>query len=339
MRSKTLLLLIAGICGTIAAVGANSWMQAQGTSIEKPQLVEIFVSVKDIDLGEELTAENIKLEEWPVDRVPEGAMSKLKELEGKFANQRLYAGEPLMKRKLMDTAGTTRRDIPEGFCVVSMTTDPASSVGTLVGPGDRVNVIGFFKKSEIIPQTTTQIVLTGVRVYAVDGRTSRSEDEEVGKAAKTISLLIPNKDEEAWTYANELGNVRLSLSRPDEGSRTGNSSEEKASGQQFLSWIAEYQNAKPEAEKAPTILTSSAPAVEPEPRLQMVKLGSDGEVQVYEQRNGTFVAVELTGDAAASNPGTKSGKYSYLNGSESPFFENGEQDAANEVRTEPPTES
>lgn len=339
MRSKTLLLLIAGICGTVAAVGANSWMQAQGTHVEQPKLVEIFVAVKDIDLGEELTAENIKLEEWPVDRVPEGAMNELKELEGKFANQRLYEGEPLMKRKLMDTAGTTRRDIPEGYCVVSMTTDPASSVGTLVGPGDRVNVIGFFKKSEIIPQTTTQVVLTGVRIYAVDGRTTRSDEEEVGKAAKTISLLIPHKDEEAWTYANELGSIRLSLSRPDDSSSAGKTSGDTTSGQQFLSWIAEYQNAATHAEAQPTTLTASSPppmTAEPAPPVRMVKLGSEGGIQVYEQRDGMFVPVEP--EPQAGNAGTAETKYSYLNGSESPFFENDGKDVAQEVSTDPPVE-
>lgn len=359
MRSKTLLLMVAGICGSIAAVGANSWMQAQGSVAVQPKLVEIFVTVNDIDLGEELTAENIKLEEWPADRVPEGAMNKLKDLEGKFANQRLYAGEPLMKRKLMDSAGNTRRDIPEGYCVVSMQPDAASGVGNLVGPGDRVNVIGFFKESDIIPQTTTKVVLTGIRVYAVDGRTTRAEEEEVGKAAKTISLLIPNKEEEAWTYANELGNVRLSLSRPDERERGNAGKDGETSGDQFLNWIADHRTSSEPTPPAPqpTPRATATPAARPTapatPQaapLQMVKLGSEGTVQVYEERNGMFVVIESnTEDAPAASSqstpnrstttGTRAANggspYDYLNGSESPFFENEQTEPSEETGNEP----
>ncbi len=350
MRSKTLLLMIAGICGTIAAVGANSWMQAQGSAAVQPKLVEIFVTVNDIDLGEELTAENIKLEEWPVDRVPEGAMNKLKDLEGKFANQRLYAGEPLMKRKLMDSAGNTRRDIPEGYCVVSMQPDAASGVGNLVGPGDRVNVIGFFKESDLIPQTTTKVVLTSIRVYAVDGRTTRAEEEQVGKAAKTISLLIPNKEEEAWTYANELGSIRLSLSRPDESAKGKEGPHGETSGEQFLTWIGNYQKSPGPIEPAPrtsvppTAATPPpAPATPQQAPLRMVKLGSEGAVHVYEQRNGMFVVVESNTEEspAAASPSTGTGSarggspYDYLNGSESPFFESEQTEPSEETGGKP----
>src|SRR6056297_405204 len=299
MRNKFLLLVIAGVSGTIAAVGASKWMQAQGTT-EKQQTAEIFVTVQDIEIGEQFTAENIKLEAWPIDRLPEGSISKLEEIEGMYSNQRLYSGEPLIKRKVSASAGNTRRDIPRDFSVVSMQTDPASSVATLVQPGDRVNVMGFFKKSEVIPQTMTQQVLSGIRVYAVDGRKTRTEGEDVGKAARTISLLIHQKDEEAWTYANELGNVRLSLSHPDEYENKDASDGADVAGQQFLRWIAESGVREASAPQAsPKVLTNAQVPTKEEP-VRMTKM-SGNVMEVYELRDGIWVVVQSS-DQLGSSP-------------------------------------
>ena len=352
MRNKTFLLAIAGVCGSIAAVAVNQWMHAHGGGGgDRVQTVEIFVAVKDIDVSEQLTAENIKLEEWPIDRVPEGALNKLEELEGKYANQRLFTGEPLMQRKLMDSASNTGLKIPKGFSVVSMASDAASGVGNLVRPGDRVNVIGFFQKSDVIPQTMTQTVLSGVRVFAVDGRTVRSDEEESGKAARTISLLIHKKDEEAWTYASELGKVRLTLGRPDDdGSLGGDASGPNAAGQQFLQWLADYQKARDARQPQQTLATqapaghsepaATAPADEPA-QFTMLKMGADGQLSVFEfSPAGVPVVVQSSGDGGpqpeaappvandeAADSERPTNEYSYLNGSASPLFEDRTQRA------------
>ncbi len=339
MRSKTLLLAIAGICGTIAAVGASKLLQGQG-SVEQQPMAEIFVTVQDVEIGEQFTAENIKLEPWPLDRMPEGAITDLELVEGMYSNQRLYAGEPLISRKISATPGNTRRDIPRDYSVVSLQTDTATGMGTLVEPGDRVNVIGFFKKSDVIPQTMTQKVLTGIRVYAVDGRKTRTEGETVSSPARTISLLIHKKDEEAWTYANELGRVRLSLSHPDEYENNNQSDGADTAGQDFLKWIADHSKKaqeQPVVVAEPTVVeVPAAPAPPTNEPLRMQKI-SGGVTYMYELRDGIWVVVQSSDQehsvasessktpepAASSEPSNESDEYSYLNGSDSPFFEDG----------------
>ncbi|WP_153556705.1 Flp pilus assembly protein CpaB [Roseimaritima sediminicola] len=338
MRNKTLLLAIAGVCGTIAAVGASKLLQGQG-STEQPAMAEIFVTVADVEIGEQFTAENIKLESWPLDRVPEGALTDLEAVEGMYSNQRLYAGEPLIARKIRATPGNTRRDIPRDYSVVSLPTDASSGMGTLIEPGDRVNVIGFFKKSDVIPQTMTQKVLTGIRVYAVDGRKTRSEADTVSTPARTISLLIHKKDEEAWTYANELGRIRLSLSHPDEYEGEDRNGGVDASGQAFLQWIADHSKKADEQVEAPEPVAEpvveevvQTPSDEP---LRMQKI-SGGVTYVYELRDGIWVVVQssdqqnaplepagelVTTAAPATGAAPPADDYSYLNGSDSPFFE------------------
>ena len=55
MRNKSLFLLLAGICGTVAAVGVGQWMQAQNdTTVE---MAEILVTTVAINPEEEITAD------------------------------------------------------------------------------------------------------------------------------------------------------------------------------------------------------------------------------------------------------------------------------------------
>ncbi|MGV3483131.1 MAG: Flp pilus assembly protein CpaB, partial [Planctomycetaceae bacterium] len=238
MRSKSMFLMIACVCGAIAAVGASQLMQAQGTATTTAEMAEIFVATRVINESEEIKADMMSLEAWPADKVPPGSTSDLANVEGKFAAQKLYPGEPIISEKLIDEATNITVAIPQGFSVVSMKADAASSVANLVRPGDRVNVMAYFTKSELIPETGVRTVLTGVKVFAVDGRTAREPETTSSSAANTVSLLIDKADEEAWTLASELGKIRLSLGRPAEN---GSVEAGESGGQAFLKWMRDYQ--------------------------------------------------------------------------------------------------
>ncbi|WP_164100642.1 Flp pilus assembly protein CpaB [Candidatus Laterigemmans baculatus] len=371
MRNKFIPLFVALVFGSVAAVGFTKMMKAS----PKAETVEIFVAVRDINVAEELTQESIRLAHWPAAAVPRDAILDWKAMEGKFASQRLYAEEPIVLRKLMDSKDTKTVDIPKGFNVVTLKTDEASSVANLVSPGDRVNVIGFFTKSDVVPATTTRTVLSGVKVFAVDGRTSREEDEEAaGKAARTVSLLIHAGDAEAWTCAKELGKISLSLGRPDDGDTSpGEPSGPNTAGQEFLAWLAAHQEAKnreaepkasplrflsaiPTPIAPPTVITPpapAAPAVKEEPELpaapaepaapavshRMVKIGPEGQMQVFTWIEGNPIPQISSGEpgvapAGVPSPSTNLAPSSgsdaaspldYLHGEESPLYAPTEQ--------------
>ena len=84
MRNKSLFLLLACVCGTIAAIGVSQWMSAANSGAK---LVEIFVTTQAIGEQEEITPDKISLEEWPADKVPAGSTADLSALEGRFAKQ------------------------------------------------------------------------------------------------------------------------------------------------------------------------------------------------------------------------------------------------------------
>ena len=240
MRNKSIYLLLACVCGTVAAVLASEWLKAQGNQ-NTTSMVEIFVTTASIDVGEKITAEKIALERWPEDKVPEGASNRLAEVEGKYAKQRLFDGEPIMPVKLMDENWSS---VPNGWKAVDM---DASDLGisSSLQPGDRVDVVGFFEKGEFIPRSGSQTVFMGIRVFSIDGDTSRRTDEERGKTARFIQLLIPEKDKDAWSYAKELADIELHRASDQDHILEDGSNEAAA---KFIAMIEDHRKAE-EAEE------------------------------------------------------------------------------------------
>lgn len=316
MRSKSMFLIIACVCGAIAAVGASQFIQGQGTPAVV-QTTEIFVAARAIEQSEQITAGLMTLESWPADRAPSGATSDLAKLEGKYAAQRFFAGEPIMVAKLVDSGNGISVQIPDGFSVVSMRADAANSVASLVRPGDRVNVMAYFNKNEQVPETGVRTVLRGVKVFAVDGRTSRLTENETttNSAPATVSLLIYKEDEEAWTYASELGRIRLSLSGPADAV---DSEETRRCGAIFLKWLNDHQQSRQQAK--PVVVET--PQVQRTQGFKILKLHG-GNWTEYEIPAGNLPPVVTGSSEPGSAPASpKSGNHlGHLNGSKSPFYE------------------
>ena len=86
----------------------------------------------------------------------------------------------------------------------------------------------------MIPRSMTRTVLMGIRVDALDGDMERRAGEDRPKTLRNIQLLIHEKDMDAWTYAREIGKVRLSLGS-DADYRNEDGSNE--AGQEFLTLL------------------------------------------------------------------------------------------------------
>jgi len=353
MRKKSLYLVLAGVCGIAAAAISSQWLTAKANSQPVGVLTEIFVAAVAIDVGEEITAQKVQLEKWPADKIPQGASGTLSEMEGKYAKQRFYVGEAIMPVKLMEENWSAVR---KGFKAVAMKASEVD-IANLLQPGDRVDVMAYFAKSELINRSTTKSILQGVRVYALDGNTLRRSADERPNSLRTIELLINENDAEAWTYANELGNIQLSLVSQEQFDGTELPLE---TGTKFLDWIEQQQLRLEEAAAArerqlekdfaqlnspsPTVATNGNPKTEPteipntktsaeEEGFSMVKM-VEGKLVEYWVVPGKLPVVRGSVAEAARNiesttseSNTKNvsqtdpivSEYSYLDGRKSPF--------------------
>jgi pilus assembly protein CpaB len=330
MRNKTLFLLLAGICGTVAAVGVGQWMQAQ-TGNATVAMVEILVTNQAINPEEQITADKLRLEQWPADRVPKGSSAELSKYEGRYAKVQLFAGEPMLDLKLMNEVED--KVVPRGYTVVSL---PAGRDGTvnLVSPGDRVDIRGFFTKGEMFARDMALDVLTGVKVYGIDGITKFDPDQPRTRSARDIQLLIRKADVEAFDFAKKLGEISLSLGSPsidDENTPEGEPSEDART------FLKDLQDRRDEHERLRK-LANQEQLIEPEPAevapkkptFRMTKM-VNGRLIEYEWVEGESLprvvgdtgALELSATDDSTEPSTdqKAPRADdSLQGADSPFF-------------------
>ncbi|HTN76042.1 MAG TPA: Flp pilus assembly protein CpaB [Pirellulaceae bacterium] len=315
MRAKSMiLLLIAGVCGLVASIGISQVLDRnKGTAPQEVEMGELFVAITDIDIGAKLDATNVKLDKWPKDRIPEGAINKLEELGDRFPRVRLYAGEPILVAKLMDAKDGVDRaaKIPEGYRVVSVKVTMDEVVSGLVQPGDRVDVVLFLRKGDGIAKTMSHTFLKDVRVFALNSETERATDAKDGETvAKTVSLLVKPDQVESVMLAAELGKLRLSLRRPndpkahEDGNGTGieellrgndRIADDERPEERNKGGLAELLGQK--STPAPAAVPAEAPIVEaPKPQWKMTILSPSGNSQ-FEWTDPNKLPQAVTGDS------------------------------------------
>jgi pilus assembly protein CpaB len=218
------LLMLALGCGLVASIGITQVMAKRDP---KPQaaveMQSIFVAAKDISPGDRLTAAEVKLESWPKDKVPAGALSKTEDIDGVRAKYKVFEGEPIIEKKLLAKGATMNDDvvIPAGYRVVPIKVDDVSGGPGLIKPGDRVDVLVHLKRnSQEIRETATRTLLENIKVFAVNDVVTNEPDKD-GKttkklAAQTISLLATPAEAAKITLATQIGSVRLVMRPLDE---------------------------------------------------------------------------------------------------------------------------
>ncbi|MEO8494508.1 MAG: Flp pilus assembly protein CpaB [Planctomycetota bacterium] len=293
MRAKSIVLFIIAVgCGLAASIGVSQYMENASDKAAQLETAKILVAMSDINIGEKLDAQTVKLEDWPKDRVPEGAVYELTGVEGKYPRTRMYAGEPILLAKLMDSnKNSPTVTIPKGMRVVSIKASVENAGGGLIQPGDRVDVLVLLRKSAEIPETGARTILRDVNVFSVDGATERATDDEgQTRALSTVSLLLKPRQAESVALASELGLIRLTLRRPDDDleisgddgetiksllGTAGESANDRSNGSDgdFVDWLHGVTSKQPQ-EPAP-IVDLAAPG-RAAPIWKMLILGSTG---------------------------------------------------------------
>ena len=104
MRRRTIILLVIALgCGSVAAIGISEVLKTKDT--EPPpeiDMVDIYVADTTVAIGVVLTPEMVKLEPWPKDRVPEGAITDFEKMESRRPKTQLFKGEAILEAKLID---------------------------------------------------------------------------------------------------------------------------------------------------------------------------------------------------------------------------------------------
>lgn len=224
MRGKSLILLMLALgCGLVAAISIT---QVMATRDAEPahsgaETTPIIVAMETIDMGDAVALEQIKLEDWPAGKVPEGALTSLEDVEGRRTRTKIYKGAPILEDQLLVKGGYDAGAaplIPRGYRVVSVKVDAVSGSASMIRPSDRVDVIAYFSAnpSRGIAKSMSRTILQNIKVFAVDSKYEirPGEEEESTRTTSrtsTVSLLVTPEQAEMITAASEVGEIRLAM--------------------------------------------------------------------------------------------------------------------------------
>lgn len=226
MRPKSMILLLLALgCGLVASVGISQVMDQNKSAPAAMEMEDILVASKDLEGLKTVAVENVKLEKWPKDKVPKGALKELADVEGRSPKALIVAGEAILDGKLLKPGErvVASQDIPKGFRVIGVKVEAATSGGSLLMPGDKVDVVVFLEdRSAAEKRVTARTILQNVKVFAVNQVYNAEQAVGGGEegsntiAAKTVSLLVKLEQAEKLTLAEQLGKIELVIRGPED---------------------------------------------------------------------------------------------------------------------------
>jgi pilus assembly protein CpaB len=221
MRPKSLMLLgLALGCGLVASIGISQVMD-RNNSPSKLETAPIYVALHNINLGDPIDAKMLSLQEWPKDKVPRGAISKLEDMQGRRPRTAIFEGEPILEAKLLAPGQVADpiSSIKKGMRLKTIAVDAEKSAAGLLRPGDRVDVQLFVKRDAHtgVDTAKSKVILQNIRVFAVDQAVQRSPDGGEEKSiAKTVSLMLTPEQASQLSLAEQVGEVSLTPRNPDD---------------------------------------------------------------------------------------------------------------------------
>ena len=221
MNQRNIFILGVSIAiGLIAIFLANSYFSGvvtrQEQQAEQARLARIVVATQELAFGMPLSAQNLRLVNWPANSVPTGAFTTIEQAtkNNRVALRPIVVGEPVLASKVsgLDGRATLSANLPAGKVAYTMPIDAVAGVGGFVRPGDVVDVL----LTRQIPgegatgaDKMVDVILESVPVLGIDLISNENDTE--AKNGKTATLQVDTMGAQKLALARELGNLSLTL--------------------------------------------------------------------------------------------------------------------------------
>lgn len=154
-RSSNRLVLLVGIfLAVVAFVLIAILLQGGGSSAQGPEAsaatVKVVVAAKDLKLGTKITLDSVTLKDVPVSAKDPTGYSDPSQVVGQTVRQDVLNGQQINAAILNSGGNVQNIQVPAGYVGVTVQVDQITGVGTLIKPGDRVDVITGFSTFPLV---------------------------------------------------------------------------------------------------------------------------------------------------------------------------------------------
>ncbi len=220
-----IILAVAVLAGLGAVLLAFRWLSSQNNT----KVARVAVAAVELNLGQRISADMVKLVDWPTGSVPEGSYAEADKLDGRVARVSLQRGEPILEAKLapVGSQGGLSAVIGKGQRAITVRVNDVIGVAGFALPGNFVDIIVNTHRDTVNnannrDQTISKIVLEKILVLAVAQEVNR--DDTKPRVVNAVTLEVTPEQAEKIDLARSVGTLSLVLRNqvdPGESSTTG----------------------------------------------------------------------------------------------------------------------
>lgn len=196
---------------------AKSWLDDnQPTDLQEGQVQVVIINVPLLT-GSIIEAKHLSLALLPEAIVPKGALTSIEEASGMVVKHKLFVGDILHKERIAKKGeGSSLASlIGEHMRAVSIRVNDVVGVSGFILPGNRVDILTTYKRGNdnVI---YTEVILSNIKILAVDQRASN--DENKPQIVRAVTLEVNLEQAELLMSAQNKGNLQLALRNPNDES-------------------------------------------------------------------------------------------------------------------------
>jgi pilus assembly protein CpaB len=216
MRLFVVLLIALTAGGALAFATYNYVNNNQPAEAVAMPTRPVVVAASDLNVGTELTKDNVRVVQWPAGAVPEGIVGDAKDVVGRGVIMPFVANEPILPMKLAaEEAGVGLPPaIPPGLRAMSVRVNEVIGVAGYVVPGTRVDVVATVSPTQQQQDMTSKVILPNVQVLAAGTRLEADANGEKPMPVSVVTLLVNPEEAERLTLASTEGKIQLALRNP-----------------------------------------------------------------------------------------------------------------------------
>ena len=222
--SRMLILAVAAIAAGAAAFLARGLLGGGTPAVSArpapPPIAtsEVLVASSAIQPGQPLNPTMVRWQRWPTSNIDSSFITHQAQpnieqvVTGSVARAPILPGEPLSDTKIVhaDAAGFMAATLNPGMRAVSIPITTESGAGGFILPNDRVDLIMSVLISDNPRRFNSQIILSNVRVLAVDQTIKQDKGQQV-VLAKTATLELTPAQARSVVRAQAAGPLSLAL--------------------------------------------------------------------------------------------------------------------------------
>lgn len=213
-KQRTMLLMVlAAVLATGAAIAANNWVLARTTINEELLNKEVRVAIATINIpyGQKIEEQHVNIITMPKSVVPKSAYNSSEDIIGKVAKSQHFPGDILRSERFADhlEGNTLAAMIGKDKRAVTVRVDDVVGVAGFLLPGNKVDVLATRRKSKSV---SIETILKNIKVLAVDQTASTEKNEPV--IVRAVTLELTPGQAETLVKARDEGRIQLSLRNP-----------------------------------------------------------------------------------------------------------------------------